>query len=74
MIMTLKKKDPKKYLDFDLRETIRDTLKMNNVKPNSRLVEDIYELVLVATVDANFEAIQDMIAEMAQKVLNGVHE
>lgn len=49
--------EPKQYLSRDLRQTISETFKQNGVTPTKRLIEEIYDLVITETVDAQYQAV-----------------
>lgn len=58
------------YLSRDLRQVIREVLAMHRISADKRLVEDIYDLVLVEATDVQYRG---EIKRLDQLVENMLH-
>lgn len=57
------------YLSRDLRQVIREVLAMHRINADKRLVEDIYDLVLVEATDVQYRGEIKRLDRMVESIL-----
>lgn len=54
--------------DDDLRDLIRETLQRRGVKPDARLVEDIYTLVIKVASNQQYQELRRIVTETMKRL------